>query len=100
MDPSQGAPPVDVHSQVLVDVWRGLIAGIVSLIAWVAKRTVDRMSGVIDKLEELEHRLDRIEERSVTEFNRNSQMHVEMQHTIKELREIIMNLLYSKGVKE
>ena len=52
------------------------------------------------KLEELEQRLDRIEERSVTEFNRNSQMHVEMQHTIKELRGIIMNLLYSKGIKD
>lgn len=100
MDPSQGSPPVDVPSQILVDVWRGLLAGIVSLIAWVAKRTVNRMGNVVDKLEELEQRLDRIEERSVTEFNRNSQMHVEMQHTIKELREIIMNLLYSKGIKD
>ena len=55
------------------------------------------MSSVIEKLDELEKRLDRIEERSVTEFNRNSQMHVEMQHTIKELRESIMNLIYSTG---
>ena len=97
MDPSQVPTPVDVPSQFLVDVWRGLIAGIISLIAWIAKRTVNRMSSVIEKLDELEKRLDRIEERSVTEFNRNSQMHVEMQHTIKELRESIMNLIYSTG---
>ena len=97
MDPSQVPTPVDVPSQFLVDVWRGLIAGIISLIAWIAKRTVNRMSSVIEKLDELEKRLDRREERSVTEFNRNSQMHVEMQHTIKELRESIMNLIYSTG---
>ena len=97
MDPSQVPTPVDVPSQFLVDVWRGLIAGIISLIAWIAKRTLNRMSSVIEKLDELEKRLDRIEERSVTEFNRNSQMHVEMQHTIKELRESIMNLIYSTG---
>lgn len=97
MDPSQTPAPADIPQQFIIDIWRGLIAGIISLIAWIAKRTVNRMSSVIEKLGELEKRLDRIEERSVIEFNRNSQMHVEMQHTIKELREAIMNLIYSTG---
>lgn len=99
MDPTQNNSGLDISPQVVVDLWRALLAAIVSLIAWVAKRTVNRMSMVIDKLDELETRLDRIEERSVTEFNRNAQMHIEMQHAIKELRESVLNLLY-KGMKE
>jgi cell division protein FtsB len=99
MDPTpNGSTPSlsDIPSQIIVDLWRAAIAAVVSLLAWVGRRTFNRMTAVMEKLNDLESRLDRIEERSVTEFHRNSQMHMDLQQTVNDLRNALLSLHSNK----